>query len=325
MATDMAAIRAKLAQNNFRKPNSTNPARDSSFFPFYDTPVGETTVLRFLPDGNPDNTFFWVEKQIIKIPFVGIVGGDPTQRVELKVPCVEQWGDKCPIHDELRPMFGTAQEEQARQYWKKRSYLMQGFVQTTGVQEKEPPANPIRKFNFTTQIFNIIKSSLLDPDLEVVPTDFFDGLDFKVTKQIKSQWADYSTSSWSRKSTPLTDQQMAAINQFGLFDLATLLPEKPTPEHLGAQYEMFIASMNGEQYDPARWAKYYKPYGLDIIDNDTKSSAHAAPVVQVYSAPTQAVVQTPSATQEPVQPAPVTTSNKTTQDIVNALLARNRG
>ena len=28
--------------------------------------------------------------------------------------------------------------------------------------------------------------------------------------------------------------------------------------------EMFEASVDGELYDPMRWANYYRPYGMDV-------------------------------------------------------------
>jgi len=33
-----------------------------------------TATLRFLPDGNTDNTLFWVERDVIKLYFQGIKG-----------------------------------------------------------------------------------------------------------------------------------------------------------------------------------------------------------------------------------------------------------
>jgi hypothetical protein len=41
------------------------------------------------------------------------------------------------------------------------------------------------------------------------------------------------------------------------------LPKRPTEEQLAAMFEMFQASLDGELYDPARWSKFYKPFGFD--------------------------------------------------------------
>ena len=38
----------------------------------------------------------------------------------------------------------------------------------------------------------------MDPEIEELPTDLMRGLDFNIRKTTKGQYADYSTSSWSR-------------------------------------------------------------------------------------------------------------------------------
>ena len=37
--------------------------------------------------------------------------------------------------------------------------------------------------------------------------------------------------------------------------------------------EMFEASLDGDAYDPARFGKYYKPYGLELNTNETSNSS----------------------------------------------------
>ena len=59
-----------------------------------------------------------------------------------------------------------------------------------------------------------------------------------------------------------------AIAKFGLVDLASYLPKKPTPEQLAIIFEMFQASLDGEMYDPARWSQHYKPFGFDSAPSD---------------------------------------------------------
>ena len=49
------------------------------------------------------------------------------------------------------------------------------------------------------------------------------------------------------------------------------MPKRPDEAHLQAMVEMFQASVDGEMYDPDRWAKYYKPFGL----NENASSTTA--------------------------------------------------
>ena len=163
----------------------------------------------------------------------------------------------------------------ANKYWKKRSYLFQGFVRQSPLGDDKPPANPIRRFVISPQIFTIIKSSLMDPEMEELPTDYMRGLDFNVKKTSKGGYADYSTSNWARKESALTEAEQAAIEAHGLFNLADFLPKKPGEAELRIIKEMFEASVDGKPYDNERWGNYYRPYGLDA---PTSSVAEAAPM-----------------------------------------------
>lgn len=258
-------IRNKLKNMESRRNNATQQTTGEQLtYPFWNLQVGETCTLRFLPDKDEDNTFFWVEKQVIKMPFAGIKGQDENKPVVVQVPCVEMWGETCPIHSEIRPWYkDDTLKDLAGTYWKKRTYLFQGLVQSSDIKESETPENPIRKFIMGPQIFKLIKQALMDPDMENLPTDYTNGTDFRVNKESKSDYADYSASTWSRRDSSLNETQLSAIEQYGLFTLSDWLPKRPTEEDVAVQFDMFEASVAGELYDPAKWANYYKPYGLE--------------------------------------------------------------
>jgi hypothetical protein len=229
----LAEIRAKL-QSMESKPGSSPAQSDKAIYPFWNIDEGTSTVLRFLPDSDPNNTFFWVERQMIRLTFPGIVGGEQ-KPTTVQVPCMEMFsGETCPVLTEVRPWFkDPSLEDMGRKYWKKRSYIFQGFVNENPLNE-ESPENPIRRFVIGPQIFNIIKSALMDPDMENLPTDYVAGTDFRLAKTTKGQYADYSTSKWARKETALTEENLAAIDTHGLHNLNDYLPAKPTPEGVQA-------------------------------------------------------------------------------------------
>jgi hypothetical protein len=154
-------------------------------------------------------------------------------------------------------------EDMGRKYWKKRTYVFQGLVHQDPIGEDNVPENPIRKFMISPQIFTIIKASLMDPEMEDLPTDYTNGLDFRVTKTSKGGYADYSTSTWSRKETVLSAEEVQAIETFGLNDLSSWLPPKPNEVELKIIHEMFEASVDGQQYDVEKWGNYYRPWGVD--------------------------------------------------------------
>ena len=323
MAT-LAEIRAKLKAAETRGSDNNRTSGDNSIYPFWNLNEGSESVLRFLPDGNENNTFFWVERAMIKLPFAGIKGESETKNITVQVPCVEMYNDGsvCPILSEVRGWFkDPALEDMGRKYWKKRSYIFQGFVTEDGLGEKETPENPIRRFIIGPQIYTLIRSALVDPELEDLPTDYVHGLDFRMKKGSKGGYADYSTSTWSRRERPLSDAEQAAISQYGLYNLNDFLPKKPSEVELKVMKEMFEASVDGEPYDMDRWGQYFKPSGMNQTTGD--------PVKAVPKATTSVVEDyddepAPVAPVKGVNVADATAGDSRAQDILAMIRNRNQ-
>ena len=273
MAT-LAEIRERLKQQETQGA-PTSGSGDNSVYPFWNMDKGESATIRFLPDANQRNDFFWVERQMIKLPFVGVKGDTENKKIIVQVPCMEMYGGSCPVLNEVRGWFkDPTLEDRARQYWKKRSYIFQGFVVNDPLQEDSVPENPIRRFIIGPQIFKIIKTSLLDPDLEELPTDYVYGIDFRLNKTADgSGYADYSTSNWARRERPLSEQEQDAINSFGLYDLGDFLPKKPSDIEVKVIEEMFEASVGGEAYDADRWGQYFRPNGMGMKTGDPNTTS----------------------------------------------------
>lgn len=266
--TTLAEIREKLKAAELRG-SGENKVGDKSVYPFWNLKEGSEAIIRFLPDANQDNTFFWVERQIIKLPFVGIKGDPETKLVTVQVPCNEMYGGTCPILSAVRPWFKSPDlEDMGRKYWKKRSYIFQGFVVSDGLGEEESPENPIRRFVLSPQVYQLVRSALVDPELEELPTDYVHGVDFRIKKTSKGGYADYATSAWSRRERPLSDVEVAAIEQHGLFNLADFLPKRPSEVDLKVIFEMFEASVDGKPYDAEAWGNYFKPAGMNQNTGD---------------------------------------------------------
>ena len=296
MAT-LQEIRAKLKEQDNR--SSGNGAMgDNAIYPFWNMEEGDGAVFRFLPDGDPENLYFWKERLMIKLPFAGVKGETDSKPVQVQVPCVEMYGQSCPILSEVRGWFkDPSLEDMGRKYWKKRSYLFQGFVVSGSLKEESVPENPIRRFIIGPQIFQIIKTSLLDPDMEDIPTDYTNGIDFRLNKSSKGGFADYNTSNWSRRSRPLDDSEMQAINTHGLFNLSNFMPKQPNDVELKVIQEMFEASVDGEPYDSERWSQYYRPAGMAAATTGDPN-ASVTPSVKSNETTTETADTSPSVPQE---------------------------
>ncbi|EOR9073861.1 hypothetical protein FOI42_RS01975 [Escherichia coli] len=345
----LAEIRAKLkaeqekaeAQKN---GTFTGERKADSFLAFWNVPYNEPLNLRFLPDADESNPFFWRERDMINLTFNGIVGVH-TDKVTVQVPCNEMWVPKsCPVLKEVRQWFQSANETgneelkaMAGRYWKKKTYLMQCFIAPDSVAVKDdmPPENPIRRILANKDIFDKVKSILLNPGIKELPTHYEHGRDFGIVKTKNGGgYNSYDMSQFSMSERPLNEEELAAIEKFGLYNLNDFMPKQPTPEELQAIAEMFEASVDGKPYDPARWAFAYRPAGVAKPTTNTSvpvTETPAAPVTPVAqpTAPVAPVAQTP-VVETPVTPvaqptAPVTpaaTEAPKEQLSASALVAR---
>jgi len=249
---------------------------------------------------------------------------------------VEMWQEACPILAEVRTWFkDKSLEDMGRKYWKKRSYIFQGFVRENPLSEDKSPENPIRRFIIGPQIFTTIKGALMDPELEELPTDYLRGLDFRISKGAKGGFADYNGSKWARKESALTEAEQAAIDAHGLFDLSTFLPKKPSDVELKVIKEMFEASVDGQPYDTERWGQYFRPAGVQAPAGGSTPAPAADDHIHVLAVnPSKTLASTnPTATASsfddeddtPVATAPVAkpaASGQKAEDILAMIRAR---
>lgn len=277
-APSLDQIRKQLQENENQGKKSSG-SYDLASYPFWEMKDDDQAVIRFLPDGDPDNTFFWRERQIIRLPFNGIKG-ETDKPITVQVPCMEMYSKTCPILSEVRQWYKQNDDEikkMASQYWKKRSYIFQGFVVDDPLNpENYPrPENPIRRFIINPTIFNIIKDTLMDPEMDEIPVDYDNGRDFKIKKKRQGQYADYTSSSWSIRSRSLSDEERKAVDEYGLFVLKDYLPNMPSDKDIETIQKMFEASVDGEPFDNEKFAPFTPKggYQQQNTESNTKSSS----------------------------------------------------
>ena len=315
MAT-LAEIRAKLKSQEVNRSTSQTGG-DNAIYPHWNIQEGTEAVIRFLPDKDQGNTFFWTERNMIKLPFAGIKGQTDSRPIQVQVPCMEMYGKTCPVLTEVRPWFkDKSMEDMGRKYWKKKSYIFQGFVVTNPLTEDAVPENPIRRFIIGPQIFNIIRSALLDPEMEELPTDYVKGVDFRINKTTKGGYADYSTSKWSRRERALDETERAAIDKFGLHNLSDYRPKEPSDAEVKIIKELFEKSVEGEAYDLEKYGQYYRPAGVGRVTVPTAS--RPAPIEKTAN-PVNAEVKV--AETKPA-PQPSGDSAKRAEDILKLIRSR---
>ncbi len=236
---------------------------------------------------------------MIKLPFAGIKGQTDSRPIQVQVPCMEMYGKTCPVLTEVRPWFkDKSMEDMGRKYWKKKSYIFQGFVVTNPLNEDTVPENPIRRFIIGPQIFNIIRSALLDPEMEELPTDYVKGVDFRINKTTKGGYADYSTS------------------------LSDYRPKEPSEAEIKIIKELFEKSVDGEAYDLEKYGQYFRPAGVSYQAGSQVSVPKAdRPVaVEKTANPVNAEVKETTAPAPTAQPSG--DSAKRAEDILKLIRSR---
>jgi hypothetical protein len=328
----LAAIKAKLLENQAKKTSGgegRSSGGDNASYPFWNIPDNSQAIVRFLPDGDKDNVFFWQKREVIKMPFSGVVGGEyPTNNeVTVQVPCIDMFGMSCPVTAAIRPWWkGTdAEKELARVYYKKKSYIYQGFVVRSPFEENSTPENPIRRFIINQSIHELVEQSLMDPDMEDSPTDFIKGRDFVIKKTKKGQYANYQTSSWAMKERSLTEAELVAVDQHGLFSLKEYMGRQPDANEVEAIKAMFDDSVAGRPFDAASYGQYYRAFGGGGGGgggNRSETSAPAPAASAPASAPAARYESEPADAVQESAPAAAAPSAKSAQDILDRI--RNR-
>ncbi|CAM6054977.1 unnamed protein product [Sphagnum tenellum] len=133
---------------------------------------------------------------------------------------------------------------QTRKLWRvsitRRSLsFSKGFVVNSPLEEGNVPENPIRRFVINPSVYEIIKTSLMNPEMEDLPTDYVGGRDFKIAKTKKGEYANYATSTWSFRTRPLNEIEQVAIQQYGLFNLADFRGSRPDADGVEMIKAMF--------------------------------------------------------------------------------------
>jgi hypothetical protein len=314
-------MRRLLREKDEKKNTGGNrsAAGDKASYPYWNIPERQTATVRFLPDKDDNNPWFWAERQVIKLPFDGVVGGEtPTSLPQLvTVPCMDMFEDKtCPIIAATRPLWSSKDtEEVARKYWKKRSYIAQGFVVSSPFNETEPPANPIRRLLIGFSLLEKLEAGLRDTEMLHNPTDYINGTDFKIKKTRKGDYNNYDTSEWSRRTRPLSESEQIAIEQYGLFDLKDFKGARPDADGMAMIKAMFKASMAGEPFDMAAFGAHYRPFAA-------YSPANAALPEGVDDFATTPKNTGAAYVQPEIEPATVSDGDDSPKDLLDKLRSR---
>ena len=190
----------KAAFSNQTKA-STN-AEWKSYYPFWKAEDQTTSIVRFLPDLDPENSLQFLHE--VHQHELIINGKKKT------VTCAAHHGDgNCPICDQARAFYDAGDEVKGKQFYRKKSYIGQVLVIDGAV----PPENDrlVQLIQFGPAVFKQIMAAFGSGDLEEAPHELKGGYNFRIKKTKSGQYASYTTSSFAPKQTDLDDELIAKL------------------------------------------------------------------------------------------------------------------
>ena len=207
----MSDVKSKLDALKSAFDKKPGEGRDDTwklFYPFWKIPEESTAIVRFLPDLDPNSDLqFLVEKLEHEL----VINGERKH-----VPCLEMFGEDCPICAESRKHYAEKNEVLGKKYYRKKSYIGQVIVIDSPIEHDQ--SKLVKLIDFGPAIFNQIQSAFKSGDLEEVPYDFKGGYNFRIKKTKSGQYASYSTSSFAPKQTALDDSVIDALELYNLAD-----------------------------------------------------------------------------------------------------------
>lgn len=236
MASKIDRIKEMFKQ---KESNGTQNG-NNSYYPFWSMQVGEQAVVRFIPDKNEENAFgFFVEKLSHRLEING---------EKKTVPCLKQYGDKCPICDVSAAYYKQGDKINGRKFWREKQYLSQVLVLKDPLQpDKDTGTNyegQVKVIAMGAKIYEAIKDAFESGDLDEMPCEYNGGTNFVIKKTQNGEYAAYDRSRFEKRSSDLDEDTIEFVEEARV-DLSTLLPQKPDVEKIEAMLE---AAISGEEY-----------------------------------------------------------------------------
>ena len=232
-------------------------------------------TIRFLPMSEEQIAGkFWLPKKVIRLRFA-----DPVnigQDVNIAIPVKQMYvggkpsddpilGKVTLLYEQAKALEAKGETEKSRQvrsiasaHYIKGECIAQGFVIQSPFPETELPENPIRLFELNKQVINVIEAKLEteNPELKM---EFWvchgvKGSNFiiKKTKTGDGKFPKYDDGTgFSMRTTPLSQEQLAAVEKYDLWDLRSFLPQRPSDDEYKVLAHMVDQSIAGNRvYDP---------------------------------------------------------------------------
>lgn len=303
----LAQLRERFKQQKTSKESKNFTSND--VYPFWQMSVDNQAVVRILPDANSDNpNVFFVDKMEHTLSING---------KDRKIPCLQMYGQKCPICEISRDFYKQKDEVQGKYYYRKKTSLARVLVMDDPLppnEQGEKFTNKVCNTQFSYQIMEKIVEQISDDSengLECEPWNMDMGYDFIIKKTPQGDYGTYAIgSTFKRKPSAIPDNLREGIE---LVDLTTLLPKNPGEEKIQA---LLSAHLTGEELNE-------EEAGVTRGPTPAKPAAPSKPAV---AAPVSRVVaEQEEEEEEEAEVISALTSTDEDEDDDNELLRRIKG
>lgn len=316
----LAELRNRLKERDTSKPKFTK-----DIYPFWNMNFDQEAHIRILYDGNEENPFqYFIEKKMHKLSIAG---------KQQTIACTRMFGEDCPICDRSYKFYKAEGKESQRGklYYADKSYIMKAIVLKDPLPEDSENGSFVGKvvtLQVNRQLADRINADLATLEDTDTPFELKNGINFVIrkTKKItpKGDQADYTSSSFARRPSDISDDIASTVT---LVDLTTILPKNPGIEKIAQFLDAHDrgtelgADEDGDKEEAAPVSKAAATKvveNTDEFDGDDKIPFEAA-------ANTETTVTAQSTVTETVQASTPATADADEDDLVAAIMNRNKG
>ena len=281
MALDINQLRAAFVKKS-SEGGEGNAGFWDKFFPFYKIDFDQTVEFRFLPDLDDENPLgFIVENKYHEL----VINGQ-----KKRIACLKMYGESCPCCEHSQKYYNDGDERLGKAFWRKIDYIAQGLVISCPPNvphEVKEGENPVRLVSVGPKLYKKVENSIVKGDMDEMPYDMENGYDFRIVKTKQGDYADYSTSDFKRKSTPVAEQYLAHLE---MYDLKKYRYGKIERDQMETMIEAFLTGRSYEEEKkgdaPAAPAQSTGNATLDQSINSPKPTQSAESVVSAAAAAT---------------------------------------
>lgn len=280
----------------FKKPTTTSNQNSgfwNQFYPFYKMDFDAIASFRFLPDLDELNPrAFIVENHYHEVTVNG---------KKKKYACLKMYGhDDCPMCAESRKHYAAGDETLGKMFYRKIDYIAQGLVTSSPFDYPiKPEENPVRLISLSSKLYDIIAGTI--GDLDETPYDLVQGRDFRIKKTRQGEWANYTTSAFSMKSTPV-DAAILENPAFKLFNLNDFRYAKVDKDKLKSVIESVMTGKSLDD-DTSAPSTYGHVTGNATLDKQLNAPSEAKPLAEAPAVVAAASTAAPAPAAEGQSPA----------------------